>query len=127
MGLLQMCTNGYWAVNGTAIYVPSTVEFNNENIVGPQSGRAESGLMHIAWVRPTVRTVKLNYEHLTGYEKKWLHDLMQGKEFNFTFFDDGIQTMSGYGGKDGYTQINLNNYKNEGGEYGNYSITVVEM
>ena len=52
---------------------------------------------------------------------------MQGKEFTFTYYDNGIQTMSAYGGKDSYVQVNLKNYAREGGEYKDYTIDVIEM
>ena len=127
MGILKLCTNGYWKVNGTPIYVPSSISFDNDNIVSSDSGRTESGYMYIEWVRPTVRKIKLTYEHLTGAEKDFLHSRMQGKEFTFTYYDNGIKTMSGYGGKDSYTQCNLSNYASEGGEYKDYTIDIVEI
>lgn len=127
MGICKKCTNGYWAVDGTPIYVPSSVVIENDNIVSSDSGRAESGRMYINWVRPTVRKVKLTFEKITGFEVAFMHNLMQGKEFNFTYYDNGIKTMAGYCGKDSYTQHNLGNYKNEGGEYRDFSINVEEM
>lgn len=127
MGFCTLDTLGHWMVNGTHIYVPTSVDFDNENIVGPTSGRAESGRMHIAWVRPTVRTIKLSYSHLTGNEKELLHNLMQGKEFTLTYWDCGIKTMSAYGGKDSYKLVNINSHPNENGEYESYSIPIVEI
>lgn len=127
MGICKICTNGYWAVDGTPIYVPSTIVIENDNIVSSDSGRAESGLMYINWVRTTVRKIKLTYERITGLEVATMHNLMQGKEFTFTYYDNGIKTMSAYAGKDSYTQHNLGNYVNEGGEYRDFSIDIVEM
>ncbi len=127
MGICKKCTNGYWAVNGTPIYVPSSVTIENDNIVSSDSGRVESGMMYISWVRPTVRKVKLTYDHITGLEVAFMHNLMQGREFTFTYYDNGIQTMSAYAGKDSYTQKNLGKYVSEGGEYKDFSIDVIEM
>lgn len=124
MGICKLCTNGYWAVNGTPIYVPSSVEIENDNIVTADSGRAESGAMYISWVRPTVPKVKLTYEHITGAEVAFMHNLMQGKEFNFTYYDNGIKTMAAYCGKDSYKQKNLGNYTREGGEYFDFTFNV---
>lgn len=126
MGILNRCTNGYWAVNGTPLYVPDSVGIENDNIVSADTGRAESGVMKITWVRRTVRKVILKFDHLTGSEKSFLHNLMQGKEFTFTYYDNGIQSMNAYGGKDSYTQVNLGNYASEGGEYADYTIDVIE-
>lgn len=127
MGICKRDTRGYWKVGGTALYVPSSVTIENDNIVSPDTGRTESGKMKITWVRRTVRKVILRYDHLTGDEKATLHGLMQGKEFTLTYYDDGVKTMSGYGGKDTYTQVNLSNYSSEGGEYKDYVIDIVEM
>ena len=127
MGICKKCTNGYWAVDGEPIYVPTSVIIENDNIVSPDSGRVESGLMYISWVRPTVRKIKLTFEKITALEVAFMHNLMQGKEFNFTYYDNGIQTMSAYAGKDSYTQKNLGNHVDSGGEYENYTIDVIEM
>lgn len=60
--------------------------------------------MHIDWVRTDVRKVKLTYKAMTGAELDYLVDLMQGKEFEFTFRDRGkVQTMTGYTGECSYT------------------------
>ena len=127
MGLWKKCTNGYWAVDGTPIYVPSTVVIENDNIVSSDSGRTESGLMYINWVRPTVRKIKLTYSDITGMEVAQMHNLMQGKEFRFTYYDNGVQTISAYAGKDSYTQSDLSRYSGEGGYYKDFTIDVIEM
>jgi len=128
MGICKMCTNGYWAVDSNPIYVPTSVTIENDNIVSSDSGRVESGLMYISWVRPTVRKVKLTYERITGLEVAHLHNLMQGKEFTFKYYDAGaVQSMSAYAGKDSYTQSNLAAYPDEGGLYTDFTIDVIEM
>lgn len=127
MGLCKKCTNGYWAVDGTPIYVPSTVVIENDNIVSSDSGRTESGLMYINWVRPTVRKIKLTFSDITGMEVAEMHNLMQGKEFRFTYYDNGIQTISAYAGKDSYTQSDLSKFAKEGGLYKDFTIDVIEM
>ena len=127
MGLCKKCTNGYWAVDGTPIYVPSTVVIENDKIVSSDSGRTESGLMYINWVRPTVRKIKLTYSDITGMEVAQMHNLMQGKEFRFTYYDNGVQTISAYAGKDSYTQSDLSRYSGEGGYYKDFTIDVIEM
>lgn len=127
MGLCKICKNGFWAVDGTPIYVPSSVTIENDNIVSPDSGRVESGKMHITWVRREVRKINLVFDHITGAEVAFMHSLMQGKEFTFTYYDNGVKTMEAYAGKDSYTQKNLVNYPSEGGEYKEYKINVIEM
>ena len=127
MGLCKKCTNGYWEVDGTPIYVPSSVVIENDNIVSSDSGRTESGLMYINWVRPTVRKIKLTFSDITGMEVAEMHNLMQGKEFRFTYYDNGIQTISAYAGKDSYTQSDLSKFAKEGGLYKDFTIDVIEM
>lgn len=129
MGLAKLATNGYWAVNGTPIYVPSKngISIDHDNIVSSDSGRVESGKMHITWVRRDVRKISLTYEYLTGAEVEYMRNLMQGQEFTFTYFDNGIKTMEGYCGKNTYTQENLKLYETEGGKYKDFKINIEEM
>lgn len=118
---------GKYAVNGTSIYDPSTVVIENDNIVSSDTGRTESGYMYITWIRPTVRKIKLTYDFITAEEVSVLHNLMQGKEFTFSYEDNGAKTMRAYAGKDSYSQKNLNLYWEFGGLYSDYSIDIIEM
>lgn len=122
-----MCTNGYWAVNGTPIYVPDSINIGHDNVVSSDTGRTESGVMHITWVRRDVRKVELTYEKLTGAEVAYMRNLMQGQEFTFTYYDNGIQSMSGYTGKCDYDQKDLSQYADEGGLCKDFKVNVVEM
>ena len=119
--------SAYWKVDGTPICTPTSVKISYDNIVSSDSGRTESGRMNITWIRPSVRTVELTYDRITGAEVAFLHGLMQGKEFTFTYFDGEFKSMSAYAGRDSYTQSNLQAYADEGGLYTGYSITVIEM
>lgn len=118
-----------WTVNGTPIYRPpqSGINISHDNIVAPKSGRDEGGYMHIIWVRPDVVKVSFSYSKLTGNQVQYLMNLMQGKEFVFTYEDNGIKTINGYCGKITYDQKNLSSYANEGGVYENVKVNVVEM
>lgn len=129
MSLARLDTDGYWMVDGNHIYVPSAggVQIDHDNIVGPDSGRVESGVMHIDWVRTDVRKVSLTYDEITAEAVEYMRGLMQGKEFTFTYYDNGIQTMQGYCGKNTYTQENLALYRSEGGKYKGFKINVEEM
>lgn len=129
MGLAKLCTNGYWAVDGVPIYVPGEngVSIDHDNIVGPDSGRTEDGTMRITWVRRDVVKVSLTYPELTGAEVEYMRNLMQGKEFAFTYYDNGIRTINGYCGKNNYSQKNLALYAAEGGKYKDFKINVEEM
>jgi hypothetical protein len=121
-------TMGYWMVDGNHIYVPSEsgVKVEHENIVSSDSGRDEAGYMHITWVRPDVRKVLLTYEKITADAVHEMIELMQGKTFSFTYYDNGIKTMDGYCGKNSYTIKSLRDRTN-GGMYVSFSINVEEM
>jgi len=127
MGIASLCTNGYWAIDGTAIYVPTSVDVSHENIVTADSGRVESGYMHVTFVRGDVRTVQLAYDHITGAEVDYMLSLTQGRVFTLTFYDNGIKTMDGYVGRSSYSQKNLSVYTDEGGEYEDYKFNIIEM
>lgn len=120
--------SGRWAVDGSSIYAPTSAVVTNDNIVSSDTGRTESGLMNITWVRPRVCTVKLTYEWITGAEVAYLHNLMQGKEFTFTFHDGGdVRTIQAYAGKDSYTLCDPSVFPDSGGLYKNYTIDIIEM
>ena len=73
-------------------------------MVGADSGRSEDGIMRIDWVRRDVRKVFLRYSAMSASELQWTMNLMQGKEFTFTFLDQGsVQTMNAYVGESSYT------------------------
>lgn len=127
MGLCKICKNGYWAVNGTPIYVPTSVTISHDNITAPETGRTESGKMRIVWVRRRVVKVELAFDLITGAEVEAMSTLMQGQEFSFTYYDNGIKTIDAYCGRDSYTQRNLSRYPDEGGVYKDFKINVEEM
>ena len=119
-------TNGYWKVDSTSIYVPSfETKVEHSNVAGADSGRAEDGIMHIDWVRRDVRKVYLKYAAMTASELSTIMGLMQGKEFTFTFRDQGAtQTMNAYVGESNYK---LYSYATSLGEiYTDVEIHVIE-
>lgn len=128
MNINRIATNGYWKVNNTNIYVPSTpCKVEHSNIVGASSGRSEDGIMRIDWVRRDVRKVYLQYKAMTATELTMLMGLMQGKEFTFTFRDQGAtKTMNAYVGESSYEFYSYSSAFNEP-IYTNVEIHVIEM
>lgn len=118
-----------WTVDGTPIYAPTakSVDIEHDNIVTSGSGRTESGYMHIRWVRRDITKVNMEWEKLTGNEKEYLLNLMQGKEFTFRFWDGRQKEIRGYVGKTTYTLDRTDSYASQGGLYRNVKIDVVEM
>lgn len=127
MAIGKISTDNTWAVDGTPIYIPSNVQIDHDNQVSSDSGRTETGEMHIAWIRGDIRKVSLTYNHLTGNEVAYMVNLMQGKIFQFTYPDNGSTTITAYTGKCSYTNHTLALYKDEGGIYSDFQINVVEM
>lgn len=129
MGIGKLDTAGRWAVNGTPIYVPSMdgVTYDHDNIASSDSGRTEDGTMHITWVRRDVRKVSLTYNYLTGREVEYMRDLMQGREFTFTYYDNGVKTMNGYCGKCSYSELTTALFPEDGGIAKDFKINVEEM
>lgn len=127
MAIGKISTDNAWMVDGTPIYIPSSVQIDHDNQVSSDSGRTETGEMHITWVRGDIRKVSLTYNYLTGEEVAYMVNLMQGKIFKFTYPDNGATTITAYTGKCSYKSYTLSLYENEGGIYSDFQINVVEM
>lgn len=128
MAIAKLDTDGYWMVDSTHIYIPApNVKIEHTNVASADSGRTEDGVMHINWVRTDVRKVNMVYSALTGDEKDFLLNLMQGKEFTFTYWDNGAKSFSGYVGECNYEAYAPGLYASEGGLYRNFSINVIEL
>ena len=116
-----------WLVGSSQIYVPATpCKVEHSNVVSSDSGRDESGTMQITWLRTDVRKVYLTYKAISASELAYMMGLMQGKEFSFTFPDQGSSTTISacYCGESSYEY-----YTNTLGDepvYINFSINVIE-
>jgi hypothetical protein len=124
--MAKLDTAGEWMVNSSHLYIPSNgIKVEHTNLAGSSSGRTEDGVMHIDWVRRDIRKVNLQWKVLTGTELNYILDLMQGKEFKFTFKDRGkVHTMNAYSSESSYTY-----YSAALGEdiYTDVSINAIEM
>ncbi len=127
MTINRLDTQGYWMVGSSHIYIPSTpCKVEHSNVVGSGSGRDESGVMHIDWLRRDVRKVYLKYNAITQTELNTMMTLMQGKEFTFKFLDQGsVQTINAYVGESSYE---FYSYSSAFGEavYVDFEIHVIE-
>ena len=120
--------DGHWKVDGTSIYVPApNTKIEHTNVASADSGRTEDGIMHINWVRRDVRKVNLIYNAISGSEVQEMMSLMQGKEFTFTYWDNGEKSFQGYCGESSYEVYSSAHYASEGGIYQNFSINVIEL
>lgn len=118
-----------WKVNGVNIPQPQEVSIEHTNVTSEDSGRNEKGVMKITWIRTDVRKVAMKWKALTGDEVAAIRNLMQGKEYEFTYWDNGVQTMNAYTGENDYNIYSYNPkiYGNEGGLYTDFSINAVEL
>lgn len=128
MGVARLDTQGNWMVDSNHIYIPApNTKIEHTNVASSDSGRTEDGVMHINWVRSDVKKVCLVYNAITGNEKDYMVNLMQGKEFLFTYWDNGAKTFNGYVGECSYEAYSSSHYASEGGLYENFSINVIEL
>ena len=128
LNINRLDTQGYWMVGSSHIYVPSTpCKIEHSNVVGADSGRDDSGLMHIDWVRRDVRKIFVHYNAITQTELNYVMGLMQGKEFTFKFLDQGsVQTINAYAGESNYEFYSYSSIYAEG-VYTNFEIHVIEL
>ena len=126
MAINKLDTNGWWKVGNQAIYTPATpCKVEHSNIAGSSTGRSEDGVMRIDWVRRDVRKVYYTLKAATASEIAFLENLMQGKEFTFTFRDKGqTQTMQAYAGESNY---NFYTYANGEEVYTDFSLNIIEL
>ena len=128
MSICKMDTKGEWMVDDTHIYIPSKgIQFEHTNVAGSDTGRTEDGIMHIDWVRHDVTKIHLKWDTMSESELNYIIDLMQGKEFRFTYVDRGrIMTLNGYSGECSYT-LYSNADKFDEAIYTDVSINVIEI
>lgn len=128
LSINKMDTDGYWMVDSYHIYIPSTpCKVEHSNITGESTGRDETGVMHIDWVRRDVRKVFLHYNVITATELNYIMSKMQGKEFTFKYLDQGsVQTISAYVGESSYEFYTYSEIYNEG-VYRNFELHVIEL
>ena len=120
-------TTGNWMVDSYHIYIPSTpCKVEHSNVTAASTGRDESGVMHIDWLRTDVRKVFLKYNAITETELSYMMSKMQGKEFTFKFLDQGsVKTMNAYVGESSYEFYSYSSAYNED-VYVNFEIHVIE-
>lgn len=88
-----------WKINGQAIYTPDiNTKVDLESLAGESSGRTDDGIMHIDWIRTTIRKVHIKYDAMTKVEMAFMLNLVQGKEYTLTYEDPilGVNTINCY-------------------------------
>lgn len=110
------------------IYIPDpNFKVEHTNVVSEDSGRNDSGFTEIGWIRRDVTKVYISYSYMTESELNYMFDLLQGKEFYFTFPDRGSQKkFHGYCGECSY-EMYISDYLNSGEAlYQNVSFNIIE-
>lgn len=128
LNINKLDTQSKWMVDSDEIYIPSTpCKVEHSNVAGESTGRDETGIVHIDWVRRDVRKVYLHYNAITETELNYMMSRMQGKEFSFKFLDQGsVQTMNAYVGESSYEFYSYSSAYSEG-VYTNFDIHVIEL
>lgn len=128
MNINKIDTDGKWMVDSYHIYIPSTpCKVEHSNVAASSTGRDETGVMHIEWLRRDVRKVILHYNYISASELAYIMGKMQGKEFTFKFFDQGsVQTISAYASESSYEFYSYSSVYDEG-VYQNFEIHVIEL
>ena len=84
--------------------------------------------MHISWIRTEVRKATMTFNVISGLEVAYLKGLMQGKIYEFFYFDCGeVKHYTAYTGNYDYEAYNHAIRESEGGIYRNFTIDAVEM
>ena len=125
--ICKLDTMGHWMVDGSPLYVPAfNTKVEHSNITGSSTGRSEDGIMRIDWVRRDVRKVFLKYPAMSAHELAYTMNLLQGKEFMFTFMDQGtVQSFNGYVGESTYNYYTASDLYDEN-IYTDVEIHVIE-
>lgn len=126
MNACKIDTKGEWMVDNSHLYIPSLdVQVEHTNVAGSDTGRTEDGVMHIDWVRHDVTKVHLKWSTMTESELRYTKNLMQGKQFKFTYKDLGeVRSFTGYVGETRYT-FHTDAFSE--GLYKDVSINVIEV
>lgn len=115
MTINRLDANGYWAVKGSGdssyipIYVPSIdTKITTDNITTSDTGRDESGIMHIGWVQRKLYKIQLHYKAMTDDELYTLFNKIVGQNFKFKFRHAGVtRTINAYCGA---SDVTLHSY-----------------
>lgn len=133
MAIARLANVNEWAIsydgaNWSPIYVPApNIKIEHTNVASADSGRTEDGRMHINWVRRDVKKVNLVYNAISGLEKEYMVNLMQGKEFYFRYKDVTVKEFFGYTGENNYQYYSDAHFVSEGGIFTGFSINVIEF
>lgn len=120
----------WWKVGDNFIYIPDpNTKYEHTNVADEDSGRDAKGIMNIGWIRRDVRKVYINYSTMSESELEYMFDLLQGKEFSFTFPDRTTNRgtiQKAYCAQCSY-EMYMENYRGTGeAVYSNVSFNIIE-
>lgn len=93
-----MTSKGNFIINNIE-FRPKSLKVNYESLASEDSGRTDDGNMYIGWVKRRVRKLEITMPPMTGNEVSQLLSLVQGQEYNITYFDpltNGEKTINCY-------------------------------
>ncbi|MGN0595383.1 MAG: hypothetical protein ACI4I6_09500 [Hominimerdicola sp.] len=120
----------WWKVGDNFIYIPDpNTKYEHTNVADEDSGRDAKGFMNIGWIRRDVRKVYIHYSTMSESELNYMFDLLQGKEFSFTFPDrtsGRAEIKNAYCAQSTY-EMYMENYRGTGeAVYSDVSFNIIE-
>lgn len=83
---MALTNKGNFIINGIE-FKPKNLKINYESLQASDTGRTDDGILHINWVRRRIHKLEITMPPITASEVSRLLLLVQGKEYNITFFD----------------------------------------
>ena len=66
------------------------IKVDYESLASEDSGRTDDGVMHVYWVKRKIRKLNIEMPPMTANQVAELLPLVQGMEYNITYFDPFI-------------------------------------
>lgn len=83
---MALTNKGNFIVDGYE-WKPKALKVNYESLQGPNTGRADNGVLHIDWVLRRVHKLEITMPPMASNDYYRLLQSVQGKEYSITYFD----------------------------------------
>lgn len=84
---MSLTKRGRFIINGTHEFQAQKLDVDFESVAGEDSGRTDDGVMHIDWVLPRVRKIKITLRPGSSESMAQVLSLVQGREYDITYWD----------------------------------------
>ena len=83
---MALLSKGHFQI-GNKQFVAKSLKVGFESLNSEDSGRTDDGVMRLNWIFRKVRKVEITMPPITSADVSALLDLVQGQEYNLTYFD----------------------------------------